>query len=230
MLKLYQYKQGYRYNSDTIFLYNFITQFDLKGSVLDVGCGCGVLGLLLKRDFNKIALTQIDIQERNIALTQRNAEANKLKTLTLHDDFLTHDFSEKFDCIISNPPFYNRGALKSEDPSLYLSRHSDALDFERFAIKAYRLLKHRGSFLFCYDAKQIDLLMSKLVAAKFKINHLQFVHVRANKEAGLVMVHARRDSKSLCKTLPPIILYEGDSLRDEIKNFYIKADTDSEDI
>ncbi len=63
-MTFYQYKDGYRYNSDTVFLYNFISQEKLKGKLLDVGSGCGILGLLLKRDFSDIELYQIDIQEK----------------------------------------------------------------------------------------------------------------------------------------------------------------------
>ena len=47
---IYQLKDGYRYNSDTIMLYNFIFDISPKGNILEVGAGCGVLGLLLKRD------------------------------------------------------------------------------------------------------------------------------------------------------------------------------------
>jgi tRNA1Val (adenine37-N6)-methyltransferase len=229
-MTFYQYKEGYRYNSDTVFLYNFIIRQNLKGSVLDVGCGCGILGLLIKRDFAKIDLTQIDIQERNITLTQKNAQANHIKTDTIGDDFLVHEFDKKFDFIISNPPFYHSGSLKSEDTSLYLSRHSDALAFDDFVKKSYKLLNHRGSFIFCYDAKQTDMITRGLLGAKFKINELQFVHVDKDKEANLVMIHAKRDSKSLCRVLPPIILYENKELRQEVQNFFIKADTNSEDI
>jgi len=42
-----QPKNGYRYNSDTMFLYDFIREGGVRGEVLEVGCGSGVLGLLL---------------------------------------------------------------------------------------------------------------------------------------------------------------------------------------
>jgi len=50
---LYQPESGYCYNSDSIFLYDFIDSFKPKGRVLDVGAGCGVLGLLVARDNKK---------------------------------------------------------------------------------------------------------------------------------------------------------------------------------
>ncbi len=226
----YQYKEGYRYNSDTIFLYNFITNFKIRGRLLDVGSGCGVLGQLIKRDFCDVELSQIDIQCKNVELTQKNANANDVLSTIICDDFLTHNFEKKFDFIISNPPFYHSGSLMSENESLYLSRHSDALKFDEFVKKCYKILNHRGSIIFCYDAKQIDTITSELVNAKFKINELQFVHVNKNKEAALVMICAKRDSKSLCKVLPPLVLYDKKELNEEVKKIFIKADTNSENI
>ena len=50
---LAQLENGYRYNSDTLVLYDFICSGvgEISGRVLDVGAGCGILGLLLKSDF-----------------------------------------------------------------------------------------------------------------------------------------------------------------------------------
>ena len=227
---LKQYTNSYRYNSDTIFLYNFISELGIKGSVLDVGSGCGILGLLIKRDFSNIALTQIEIQEKYAKLSKQNAAINDIKSNVICEDFLNFNFKDKFDFIITNPPFYHKGTLKSKDYSLYLSRHSDALSFDKLATRAYKMLNHKGSFIFCYDAKQTDLLFKSLLVAKFNINEVQFVHVNKEKDASLVMVYAKRESKSLCRFLPPLILYEDNNYTKEIENIYKKADTNSEDI
>ena len=47
---LYQPESGYCYNSDSMFLYDFVSSFKPKGEVLDVGAGCGIVGLLVARD------------------------------------------------------------------------------------------------------------------------------------------------------------------------------------
>jgi tRNA1(Val) A37 N6-methylase TrmN6 len=229
-MTLYQYADGYRYNSDTIFLYDFITKYKIKGSVLDVGCGCGILGLLIKRDFSDIYLSQIDIQEKNKSLTIKNASINNINSKTICADFLEYIFEKKFDFIISNPPFYHSGSLKSENKSLFLSRHSKALEINSFVAKAYSLLNPRGSFIFCYDAKQLDSLFVCLTNARFKVNEIQFIHVNEKKSASLVMIHAKRESKSLCKILPPLVLYKDNKYTDIVQNIFKKANTNSEDI
>ena len=227
---LQQFTKGYRYNSDTIFLYNFILKQKVKGSVLDVGSGCGILGLLIKRDFPDIKLSQIEIQDIYAELSSKNAKNNDIDSEVIKGDFLAHDFVDQYDFIISNPPFYHSGSLKSDSDSLYLSRHSSALRFDKFAQKVYKILKPKGSFIFCYDAKQIDFISRTLLEARFKINKIQFVHVNLQKSASLVMIFAKRESKSLCNVLPPLVLYENAEYRQEVKDIFIKADTNSEDI
>jgi len=75
---LYQPESGYCYNSDSIFLYDFIDSFKPKGRVLDVGAGCGVLGLLVARDNKKVKLEAVEKQEPFIHYAQTNARVNKI--------------------------------------------------------------------------------------------------------------------------------------------------------
>ena len=88
-MKIFQLKDGYRYNSDSLFLWDFARKncsFKASQSLLDVGCGCGILGLLLARDFN-CALSCIDIQPQNCELAQINAQANGIKASIICADF-----------------------------------------------------------------------------------------------------------------------------------------------
>ena len=51
---LYQPESGYCYNSDSLFLYDFVNKLNPKGDMLDVGAGCGIVGLLCARDNKKV--------------------------------------------------------------------------------------------------------------------------------------------------------------------------------
>ena len=85
-LYLFQYENGYRYNSDSLVLYDFISTLYPKGLVLDVGSGSGIVGLLLKRDFPHISLTQIDIQSLHVELTYKSAKYNNLESEVFQAD------------------------------------------------------------------------------------------------------------------------------------------------
>ena len=221
-LYLYQYKDGYRYNSDSLLLYDFINKLNPKGNVLDVGSGSGILGLLLKRDFTSICLTQIEVQSSHKFLTHKSAKYNELESEVICADFRGYKFDKKFDFIVSNPPFYHEGTQKSENESLKISRHSDSLPFEELVQTVSTNLKPRGSFVFCYDAKQVDMLLGILVKYKLKVNSMRFVYTKANCDASLVLIYAKKSSKSLCQVLPP--LYMNSS---EVEDIYKNSRTQS---
>lgn len=82
---LYQPKEGYCYNSDTHFLYDFISKNlekfkNVNGELLDIGSGSGILGLLVAREFEKLKLNQCEIQNIFQELSIRNASCNKIET------------------------------------------------------------------------------------------------------------------------------------------------------
>ncbi len=224
-MTLYQPKNGYCYNSDTMFLYDFITKFNIKGDVLEVGGGCGVLGLLVKRDFPKIDLTIIEKQNVMSEFIKKNLKENSLEAEVINDDFLKHSFSKRFDFVISNPPFYN-GSLKSENEIIKIARYEDFLPMEEFFRKVNAVLKERGEFIFCYDAKRIDDIISKM-PKPLKIIDIRFMHPRIDKKATLVMLRAKRHAKSMSVIHPPLIGFEGKDYSKEASEIYKKAATKS---
>jgi len=225
---LFQLNDGYRYNSDTLFLYDFIASFYPKGSLLDVGCGCGILGLLLKRDFPFLHVNLLDIQEINTKIAFANAKQNHIAIETITcNNFLETAFNAKLDIIVSNPPFYHHGVMRSKSESLFLSRHSSALPFEEFAQKVTKTLSNRGYFIFCYDAKQLDSLMAVLLKVKLNVEDICFVYPKADKEASLVMIRARKNSKTLCKIHPPLFIYEDDTFSPRVQSIFDQSATKS---
>ena len=221
---LYQEESGYLFNSDSHFLYSFISKFNPKGELLDVGSGCGILGLLTKRDF-PVSLTQIDIQEHNIFLSSKNAQINNLASNTIKDNFLTHNFDTGFDFIISNPPYYHDGVSKSKNEILHLSRYNMHLPIDAFVKKVSKILKNRAHFIFCYDTSLICELMINLKEVKMQVEDLQFVYGTGEKNSSLVLIHARKNSKSKTKVHPPLINMKNDEPTKEVKSIYQKTRT-----
>jgi len=163
-LYLYQPTSGYAYNSDSIFLYDFITTFKPKGSLLDVGCGVGIISLLLSRDF-EIETSIVDKQEIMMNYAKHNYAINHLKVDSMLDDFSKFPEEKKFDYVISNPPFYDQNVTQSDNEHLNIARYAQHLPIETLIAKVKKVLKPRGRFIFCYDAKQVDKLLHSLIFA-----------------------------------------------------------------
>lgn len=77
---------------------------NLSGSLLDMGCGYGAIGLSLAKINPSLHVTMVDINQRAVELAIKNAKANKIDNVTI---FKSDGFSEVtglFDYIVTNPP------------------------------------------------------------------------------------------------------------------------------
>jgi tRNA1(Val) A37 N6-methylase TrmN6 len=224
---LYQPTSGYRYNSDSIFLYDFISTFKPKGKLLDVGCGVGIISLLLSRDFN-IETSIIDKQEKMLNYAVHNYRLNGLEAQSHLGDFTELKTDERYDYIVSNPPFYDENVQQSEDTHLNIARYAQHLPIEGFIKRVKTFLKPKGWFIFCYDAKQIDLLLYHLKRNAINPEKIQFVHSKIDRESKLVMIAARNNSKSMTKILPPFVVFDDNNVYTmKAQSAFDKAKTNS---
>lgn len=225
-MNLAQLQDGYRYNSDTLFLYDFICKDRIFGDVLDLGCGCGILGFLVKRDFENINLTGIDIQEINCKIAEFNANQNKITSKIICDDVV--NFSKqglKFDFIISNPPFYSPDVKQSKNTHKQLSRYSSWLNFNELALCVNKLIKPGGIFYFCYDFRRIMEVLSGLSKYKLTLIKLRPVYAKYNINAKIALFAAKKGSKSQCEILPALFANDGLKTSDEARMIFQKANT-----
>lgn len=225
---LYQPISGYCYNSDSIFLYHFISTFKPKGTLLDVGCGVGIISLLLSRDFN-ITVSIIDKQQKMLDYALYNYEHNTQEVKHYLGDFTT-DFTtdDRYDTIVSNPPFYDSGSTQSEDSHLNIARYAHHLPINEFVKRVKTFLKPKGWFIFCYDARHIEKLLYALKQNGINPEKIQFVHAKLEKESKLVMIAARNNSKSMTQILAPlIVMNEDSSYTSKAEEIFNKANTTS---
>lgn len=86
--------------------HNLIVNFTPSGSsILDVGCGYGAIGLSLKALFPSQSVTMIDINNRALDYSKKNASVNHLEVEILHSNLYQELSGRTFDDIVSNPPF-----------------------------------------------------------------------------------------------------------------------------
>jgi len=191
-----------------------------------VGSGCGVLGLLVGRD-NKVKVEGVDKQSAFCQYTQKNAEVNKIDYVMHESDFLAFEDKNGFDVIISNPPFYHEGSAKSDNEMRHTARYNVHLPMDKFFKKVSKLLGNRGHFVFCYDPQQFQEICVELSKAKLTIETVQFIHPKIDRKASLVMIQARKGSKSLMKTREPFITFDGEVFSQTTQAIYKKARTHS---
>ena len=186
----------------------------------------GFLGLLLAREYTNLNLNQCEIQEVFQFFSTKNAQTNKLESTLYKGSFEKVEFDKKFDICVSNPPFYHSDVIKSENENLRIARYNDSLPLEQFIKKVSSVLTSEGKFFFCYDVKQINEILILLNKYKFNLEALQFVHPKLSKDATLILVYAKKNSKSLTKIFNPLIVFENNNdFTQEVQNIYEKSST-----
>ena len=118
-------------------------------NVLDVGTGTGLIALMLAQRFPAAKILGIDIDKASIEQAKENVESTPFKTQIsiLEQDFSNIDyFSNKYDLIVSNPPFYTENTLSGKE-ARDMARHTTSLPFEILVENATKLLTEGG--LFC---------------------------------------------------------------------------------
>ena len=137
-LDCYQYRDGYRFSIDSVLLSHFfIPRKDER--ILDLGSGCGVIGLLLlyRHAGKKIHLTGLEKQTDLVSIARKNILANGL-----HREFhiaegdvadIKKVFTpESFSLVISNPPFFlKRSGRLSKNMEALTARHQQESTLSR---------------------------------------------------------------------------------------------------
>ncbi len=86
--------------------HNLIKNFSPSGTnVLDIGCGYGAIGLFIKALFPLQAVTMVDINNRALEYSKKNASVNGLQVEILHSNLFEALGERKYNDIVSNPPF-----------------------------------------------------------------------------------------------------------------------------
>lgn len=76
---------------------------DIHGEVLDLGCGYGVVGIVLKTLYD-CTVTAVDINPRAVELTQLNSSLNHAEVTAVVSDGFENLAGRRFSFVITNPP------------------------------------------------------------------------------------------------------------------------------
>lgn len=104
-----------------------------KIKILDLGCGSGAIGLTLKSILKDSLVTLVDISKEALEVARLNANNLNLDVTFIESDWFSNIELEKYDIIVSNPPYIKTNEeieeiVKNNEPSLALYGGVDGLD------------------------------------------------------------------------------------------------------
>lgn len=136
---------------------NFIKKKNYK-SVIDLCTGSGAIAIALKKNLD-INIDACDISTKALKLAKNNAQENSVDINFYKLNVLKNYPKNKYDCLISNPPYVNKTEYTSPEtkyePKIALYAKNNGLIFyEKILKKAHNYLNKKGSIIFEIGASQ----------------------------------------------------------------------------
>ncbi|CAH0991427.1 Release factor glutamine methyltransferase [Sinobacterium norvegicum] len=124
-------------------------------TVLDLGTGTGAIALALASECPNWHITAVDVEPAAVALAQHNQQYNQLNNVTiLRSDWFTAIDGQRFDMIVSNPPYIahddahlSQGDVRFEPDSALTADNNGMADIEHIAGNSRQHLKPNGRLL-----------------------------------------------------------------------------------
>jgi tRNA1Val (adenine37-N6)-methyltransferase len=199
-----------------------------EGNVLDVGCGTGLISLMVAQRSHQLLITALDIDYNASIQAKGNVEQSPWKNSieVFHGDFFTwkHD-NEKYNLIITNPPFYNPGP-DSSSVSRDIARSEVFFPLDVFFSESVKLLTEVGdiALIVPFTKKQEILEIAELNGLFPK--HICNIKPTPEKKFHRVMLQF---SKLTCETVIQEMVIESEGrhhyspeYKELTKDFYLK--------
>ena len=135
--------------------------------ILDIGSGTGLLSLMVAQKFSG-KIDAIEINKYSFLQTMENFMQSPwdMHLRALHGDIKNLDSSEKYDFILSNPPFFENDLL-SPDQERNQTKHSGSLTLEGLLESITNHLKPSGYFALLLPFHRVQYLKKLAVEKKF---------------------------------------------------------------
>lgn len=212
-IRLIQRKNGLTFGSDA-FLLSAFCRPGPRARAADLGCGTGIIALLLAARRTYAHITGVEAQPQFAELAQRNIALNGFSDTVsvLNRDVRAlspADFGGELDVIVSNPPYMRADSgFASPHGEKQIARHEVLGGIDDFAAAAAKCLKFGGKFYTVYRPDRLDSLFAALRAHKLAPKRMVFVHDHADKEPSMVLTEAVLGAAEGLSLLPPLLLHE----------------------
>lgn len=143
----------FRVGTDAVLLGALCTN-DFSGKVLEVGTGTGVVALMVAQRNPTVNIKAIDINKEAAELAAENFRKSPFheRLIAVHENLNDMSTSEKFDGIISNPPYFPENSSTKD----VIARQQAELDSERLVSKTVQVLAPRGILSVIIPSEQSD--------------------------------------------------------------------------
>lgn len=183
-------------STDSIALGSF-TELKTNARVLDLGSGCGTLGLLLCAKSNTCHVTGIELDATAHKMALYNAQVNgisaRLTSICADVNALSQEIIPgSFDCCVSNPPYFSAGPQSMKTP---LARRDDRLSMESLFRAAARALRYGGDFYMVHRPELFARICAIGSANGLEVKKVCLLRHREDGPVSLLLLHLKKGGK-----------------------------------
>ena len=186
---------GFPLSTDSMLLAHFV-KLRKNARVLDLGSGCGTLGLLLCSRDATCTVTGLELTETAHSAAVANISRNNLEVRLnsicrdLRD--LPIEFNGRFHCCVSNPPYFSGGPANQATP---LARRDDCCSPEELCRAAAQALQFGGDFYLVHKPEKLAQLIACGAAAGLETKNLVLIRHKENGPIILILLQMRKGGK-----------------------------------
>ena len=150
-LKIFQPRKGFRFSVDALLLYAYAGCSFYPENILDIGTGSGIVSLLFAKKYPDASVFAFEIQKNYAELAEKNSKKNGIENLKIINDDVKRLPSyfefEKFDLIVSNPPYRKeKSGKKSPYEDRNIAIYDTYLKSDKLFETVFYSLKKEGRF------------------------------------------------------------------------------------
>lgn len=183
-------------STDSMALADF-TSISSRAKVLDLGSGCGTLGILLCAKDSLCSVTGMELDEAAhaaaIANIRRNGLEARMQSICADLRKVDQHFSPGFfQFCISNPPYFTGGPASKHTPTA--RREDTCSPAELFAAAAWAL-KYGGDFYLVHRPERLAQLCGCAIQSGLEPKRLRLIRHRENGPVSLILLQCRKGGK-----------------------------------
>lgn len=143
----------------------------LAGNILDIGCGTGLLALMLAQKNNGL-IEAIEINKDAFLQANENIFSSpwKDRIQVIHADVKAYTFTKQYDLVVSNPPFFEHH-LRSLKEGINMARHDETLTYKDLIHIVRRALSPDGCFAVLIPYHQFENVIQVAKNAGLFLHH-----------------------------------------------------------
>lgn len=183
-------------STDSILLADF-AKLPKQAKVLDLGAGCGTLGLLLCAKDESCSVTGIELGEAAHTAALENIGRNNLqdRLFSICEDLrsIPNLFpSGSYTCCVSNPPYFSGGPASKNAPQ---ARRDDNCTISELFTAASWVTRYGGDFFLVHKPERLAEICACAVSSGLEPKRLRLVRHDPSADVSLILLQCRKGGK-----------------------------------